>query len=64
MIEFTPTSSDAVPVIVNVCVGMTLVFGPVMFVVGVWSAVPNVSIRWIGLAVVGSLVPLFPNVRE
>ena len=44
MIELTPTSSVAVPVTVNVVVGMTLPDGPLTLVVGVSSARPKVSI--------------------
>ena len=43
VIELTPTSSCAVPVTVNVVVGMTLPDGPLTEVVGVSSARPNVS---------------------
>ena len=45
----------------KVVVGMTCPLGPVMFVPGVWSAKPNVSIFLI--AFVASFVPLVAYVR-
>ncbi len=60
MIELTPTSSWAVPVMVNVVVGITLPDGPLIDVVGVASASPNVSIFL--MAFVASWLPLTPTV--
>ncbi len=62
MIEFTPTSSWAVPVTMNVVVGMTEPCGPEMPVVGVSSVRPNVSNFFV--CFVTSRVPFVANARD
>ena len=62
LIELTPTSSCAVPVVVKVVVGITVPVGPVIEVVGVASASPNVSNFLNGSEL--SLLPFVPKVRD